>query len=186
MSKGWFNDSIRTFEGKEASELLQGVRLVEISELDAFRKTDTARIKQFLSCCVFFGITNTSEFLQDRTGNRRFWPVDVGIADHTKNVWDGIDDEIDQVWAEAVTRWKIGEKLHLIGELENKVRIEQELHLLNDLQVHLTVLCTDNRSFIILNLDFVVLTLKLPANVVRCDRQYSRFKFSDQARKFRP
>lgn len=24
MSRGWFNDSIRTFEGKEASELLQG------------------------------------------------------------------------------------------------------------------------------------------------------------------
>lgn len=45
MSKGWFNDSIRTFEGKEASELLQGVWLVEISELDAFRKTDDARIK---------------------------------------------------------------------------------------------------------------------------------------------
>ena len=38
MSKGWFNDSIRTFEGKEASELLQGVWLVEISELDAFRR----------------------------------------------------------------------------------------------------------------------------------------------------
>ena len=81
MSKGWFNDGIRTFEGKEASELLQGVRLVEVSELVAFRKTDTARIKQFLSlrydrfcaaygrhvkdiprCCVFFGTTNTSEF----------------------------------------------------------------------------------------------------------------------------
>ena len=49
MSRGWFNDSIRTFEGKEASELLQGVWLVEIGELDAFRKTDVACIKQFLS-----------------------------------------------------------------------------------------------------------------------------------------
>lgn len=49
MSKSWFNDSIRTFEGKEASELLQGVWLVEISELDAFKKSDDARIKQFLS-----------------------------------------------------------------------------------------------------------------------------------------
>ena len=49
MSRGWFIDSIRTFEGKEASELLQGVWLVEIGELDAFRKTDVACIKQFLS-----------------------------------------------------------------------------------------------------------------------------------------
>mgnify|MGYP002508665556 FL=1 len=35
MSRGWFNDGIRTFEGKEASELIQGVWLVEIGELDA-------------------------------------------------------------------------------------------------------------------------------------------------------
>lgn len=49
MSRGWFNDSIRTFEGKEASELLQGVWIVEVGELDAFRRTDVARIKQFLS-----------------------------------------------------------------------------------------------------------------------------------------
>ena len=147
MSKGWFNDSIRTFEGKEASELLQGVWLVEISELDAFRKTDTARIKQFLSlrydrfraaygrhvkdiprCCVFFGTTNTCEFLQDRTGNRRFWPVDVGIANHTKDVWDDLDNEIDQIWAESVMRWRLGEKLHLIGEIEAEAKAEQEAH----------------------------------------------------------
>jgi len=49
MSRGFFNDSIRTFEGKEASELLQGVWLVEVAELDAFRRTDVSRIKQFLS-----------------------------------------------------------------------------------------------------------------------------------------
>ena len=82
MSKGWYNDSIRTFEGKEASELLQGVWLVEVAELDAFRRTDVSRIKQFLSlrydryraaygrnvkelprCCVFFGTCNVSDFL---------------------------------------------------------------------------------------------------------------------------
>ena len=147
MSRGWFNDSIRTFEGKEASELLQGVWLVEISELDAFRKTDTARIKQFLSLrsdrfrapyarhpkevprrCVFFGTTNTSEFLRDRTGNRRFWPVDVGLTKHAKNVWDDLDDEIDQIWAEALMRWKIGENLYLTGNMEIEAREIQEAH----------------------------------------------------------
>ena len=105
MSRGWFNDSIRTFEGKEASELLQGVWLVEVSELDAFRKTDVSRIKQFLSLradrfraaygrnvkeiprsCIFFGTTNTPDFLQDTTGNRRLWPIDTGEVRHTKNV----------------------------------------------------------------------------------------------------
>lgn len=147
MSKGWFNDGIRTFEGKEASELLQGVWLVEIGELDAFRRTDEARIKQFLSLrsdrfraaygrhvkdiprsCVFFGTTNTPVFLRDKTGNRRFWPVDVGVVPRTKTVWRDLDDELDQIWAEAVIRWRLGETLYLTGELEELARAEQEDH----------------------------------------------------------
>lgn len=147
MSKGWFNDGIRTFEGKEASELLQGVWIVEIGELDAFRQTDVARIKQFLSlradrfraaygrhvrniprCCVFFGTTNTATFLRDRTGNRRFCPVDVGVAEKTKTVWEQLDGEIDQIWAEATIRWRLGESLYLTGEIEEEAKIEQESH----------------------------------------------------------
>lgn len=147
MSKGWFNDSIRTFEGKEASELLQSVWLVEISELDAFRRTDVARIKQFLSqrsdrfraaygrhvkdiprCCVFFGTTNSTEFLRDRTGNRRFWAVDVGEIPCKKSIWYTLPNELDQIWAEAVMRWKIGENLHLEGDVEEEAKIVQEAH----------------------------------------------------------
>lgn len=146
MSRGWFNDSIRTFEGKEASELLQGVWLVEVAELDAFRRTDVARIKQFLSlradryraaygrnvkelprCCVFFGTCNQMDFLQDTTGNRRFWPVDVGEKPHDKTVWkDLTDDVIDQIWAEAKIRWQLGEATFLSGEVEEEaVRIQE-------------------------------------------------------------
>ncbi len=148
MSKGWFNDSIRTFEGKDASELLQGVWLVEVAELDAFRKSDISRIKQFLSlradryraaygrhvkelprCCVFFGTTNTTEFLQDTTGNRRFWPVDVGEVPHSKTVWgDLTGDIISQLWAEAKARWQTGEPLYLTGEEEKEAKIRQEEH----------------------------------------------------------
>lgn len=147
MSRGWFNDSIRTFEGKEASELLQGVWLVEIQELDAFRRSDVACIKQFLSlrvdrfraaygrhvkelprCCVFFGTTNTAEFLQDRTGNRRFWPVDVGVHPAAKSVWDTLPGEVDQIWAEAKLRWQAGEALFLTGDLELAARDRQEAH----------------------------------------------------------
>lgn len=148
MSTGWFNDSIRSFEGKEASELLRGVWLVEIAELDAFRRTDVARIKQFLSlradryraaygrnvkelprCCVFFGTCNQMEFLQDTTGNRRFWPVDVGEGNGRKSVFEDLtDDTIRQVWAEAKTRWQLGEALYLSGELEAMARERQEEH----------------------------------------------------------
>lgn len=148
MSRGWYNDSIRTFEGKDASELLQGVWLVEVAELDAFRRTDISRIKQFLSlradryraaygrhvkelprCCVFFGTCNEMEFLQDTTGNRRFWPVDVGIVPHTKKVWTDLTDEvINQVWAEAKVRWQCGEPLYLSGAVESEAKLKQEEH----------------------------------------------------------
>lgn len=147
MSRGWFNDSIRTFEGKEASELLQGVWLVEVAELDAFRRTDIARIKQFLSlradryraaygrnvkelprCCVFFGTCNETEFLQDTTGNRRFWPVDTGEQRRSKGVWTDLDKEIDQLWAEAVVRWQAGEPLYLSGAVEEEAKAKQEEH----------------------------------------------------------
>lgn len=147
MGGPWFSDAIRTFEGKEASELLQGVWIVEVAELDAFRRTDVARIKQFLSQradrfraaygrhvqelprrCVFFGTTNTGDFLQDKTGNRRFWPVDVGLQPAVKGVWRDLEGERDQLWAEAVFRWRAGESLYLSGELEAAARGEQEGH----------------------------------------------------------
>lgn len=137
MSRGWFNDSIRTFEGKETAELLPGAWLVEVAELDAFRRSDVTRIKQFLSLrfdryraaygrnvkeqprsCVFFGTCNQMEYLTDASGNRRFWPVDVGREKRKKSVFtDLTDDVISQIWAEAKVRWQMGEQLFLTGSL---------------------------------------------------------------------
>lgn len=147
LSLGWFNDSISTFEGKEASELLQGVWLVEIGELDALRRSDVSRVKQFLSlrydryraaygrnvkelprCCAFFGTCNQLDFLQDMTGNRRFWPVDVGVQHPKKSVWDITTDELHMIWAEAKARWQAGEQLYLTGEVEQQAKEMQELH----------------------------------------------------------
>ena len=148
MSHGWFNDSIRTFEGKEASELLQGVWIIEVAELDAFRRTDVSCIKQFLSLtsdryrqaygrnvtefkrrCVFFGTCNNIDFLQDTTGNRRFWPVDTREQMPTKEVFNDLtSDEIDQVWAEAYFRFITGEQIFLSGDTAEAAMVKQEAH----------------------------------------------------------
>ncbi len=147
MGRKWFSDSIKTFEGKEASELVQGVWLVELGELEAFTKSEVGRIKQFLSQqediyraaygrhvgwhprrCVFFGTSNNGEYLRDKTGNRRFWPIDVGVQEHSKSVFRDLDDEIDQLWAEAVTCWRLGEPLYLSGDAERQAMEEQEAH----------------------------------------------------------
>ena len=143
----WFTDGIKTFEGKEVCELIQGVWIVEIGELEALNKVDVNRVKQVLSqtvdrfraaygrhvqdCprrCVFFGTSNNREYLRDKTGNRRFWPIDTGIIAPTKSVFRDLDDEVDMIWAEAKFRYQMGEQLCLTAELEEWAKSEQEMH----------------------------------------------------------
>ncbi len=93
LGRDWFSDSLRTFENKEAGEHLQAGWIFEIGELSAMKKSEVDEVKAFLSKtedryrvaydrqvsefprkCVFFGTTNTRDFLRDETGNRRFGP----------------------------------------------------------------------------------------------------------------
>jgi putative DNA primase/helicase len=147
LGKRWYSDSLQTFEGKEASEMIQGIWINEVGELNGLSRSETNAVKQFLSRTediyrepfgrrtgnyprrgVFFGTTNDSEFLKDRTGNRRFWPVDVGLQPAKKNVWNTLADEVDQIWAEAYLYWQLGETLFLTGEAEAESKMEQEAH----------------------------------------------------------
>lgn len=147
LGKEWFSDSLTTFEGKEAAELIQGTWINEIGELSAFTKQETQVIKQFLSKtddiyraaygrrtdkyprrCVFFGTSNDGEFLKDVTGNRRFWPVDVGVHPAKKSVWNQLPSEVDQIWAEAYLYWAMGEPLYLPKEIEEMAKDQQDRH----------------------------------------------------------
>lgn len=146
LGKDWYNDSLTTVSGKEAYEQLQGSWLIEMSELTATKKADIEATKMFLSKnediyrvaygkrvsrfprqCVFFGTSNDKEFLRDKTGNRRYWPVDVGIEEPKKNIFKDLEKERDQIWAEAVEIYKAGEKLYLEGaELEEAAKQQEE------------------------------------------------------------
>lgn len=147
MGGAWFSDSLRTFEGKEAEERLRGAWLIEISELQAFDRSSVEAVKSFLSkqsdryrpaygrmlreyprSCVFFGSTNVADFLRDTTGGRRFWPVDIDQQERTKSVVTDLPGERNQIWAEAVTRYKAGEPLYLSGEIEQSALQIQEDH----------------------------------------------------------
>lgn len=148
MGRLWYSDSLASFEGKEAAEMLQGVWINEIGELSGMNRSEINAVKQFLSKsediyrvpfsrrtssfprrCILIGTTNDSEYLRDRTGNRRFWPVDCGVIKPTKNVFTEFEGEIDQIWAEAVTYWQLGEKLYLDGETAEYAVQVQEEHL---------------------------------------------------------
>lgn len=148
LGRGWYSDSLYTVQGKEAYEQLIGQWIMEIAEMNATKKADVDAIKHFITKQedifrlpyarraavvkrqnIFIGTTNDREFLRDKTGNRRFWPVLIRIAEPTKSV--GVDltsDEIDQIWAEAVEFWKDGEVLYLTPEMEKEAVRRQDLH----------------------------------------------------------
>ena len=147
MGGEWFSDSLRTFGDKDSMETIQGTWLNEVAEMQAMSKADVDAVKMFLSKtndyyraaygrytadrprqCVFFGTTNSKECLVDLTGGRRFWVVDIDQRIRTKNVFQDLDGEKDQLWAEAVAYWRLGEALYLPHDLESVARQVQEEH----------------------------------------------------------
>lgn len=147
LGGAWFSDSITTISGKEGYEALHGSWIVEWAELSAARKADIESMKQFISKredryrkayarrvtdnprqCVFIGTTNDDEFLRDYTGNRRFWPLQTDAAKATKDIFDDLPEERDQIWAEAVQIWKSHEPLYMNGDLQQTALAVQEEH----------------------------------------------------------
>lgn len=153
LSLGWFTDSIKDIRNKDALEALQGVWIVEMGELTAMKKVDAETIKSFLSGtvdrfrmaygrrtknyprqCIFVATTNESEFLRDKTGNRRFWIVSGSKSKKPdKDVFSITREEIDQIWAETKALYDSGtETLYLDNEIEKEAEQIQESYMMED------------------------------------------------------
>jgi len=144
----WFNDSLLLNDTKDktAAEKLQGYWILEIGELAGLKKTEIETLRGFLSRqndiyrasfgrratphprqCVFIGTTNAENgYLRDTAGNRRFWPVKTP-GDAARASWEMTEEEIWQIWAEALVRYKEGEPLHLDNELAGMALKEQQI-----------------------------------------------------------
>ena len=115
-------------------QALRGVWLMEVSELEAMRRSEVAAVKAFLSKtadryraaygryvneyprqCVMFGTTNSSYFLSDITGGRRFWPLRTDEQLRLKDVPKDLPLERDRNASMA--------------SLPSKVRMLSENHL---------------------------------------------------------
>lgn len=88
---------VLTIEGKEGAELLRNAWICEFSELlamvrsrevesmkayitrevDTFRPAYGKHVVDIPRHCIFIGTTNNYEFLIDKTGNRRYLPIEV-------------------------------------------------------------------------------------------------------------
>lgn len=147
MGGDWFDDSLTSIEGKEGMEQIRGKWLIEFGELTNYKKSTSEAYKAFISKqedsyrpaygrkvevyprqCVFFATTNEPAFLKGDTGNRRFWTVECDKDIIYKDVWETLPDEREQIWAEAVQRFRQGERLYLPRELEKVAQQRQEEH----------------------------------------------------------
>ena len=152
-----FYQEIKTIAGKEGIEAIRGVWIGEVAELMAMTRVKEAEaVKAYITSqkdsyrppyqknvqtiprrCVFIGTTNNPQFLTDKTGNRRFYPVRCGsdgykLLDHEEEV----REYIKQAWAEAVQRYKEG-KLQPFARKEvlEQIRAAQEAAMEDDWRI---------------------------------------------------
>jgi hypothetical protein len=128
-------------DGREVLELTSGgVWIQECAELDGITKKDVSALKAMIVRThdkgrlvwsrtpieiprrfVLAGTTNERRFLQDPTGNRRFWPVDVAHID-----LEGLAAARNQLIAEALARYRSSNyRLWLEGEAETEATAAQ-------------------------------------------------------------
>lgn len=156
-----FYTSIKTISGQKGSEAIQGKWIIEVEELLAFLANDKSgsrmeeNAKAYLSrqseyyrkpyerrttdtprTCLFLGTTNRDEFLEDPTGNRRWYPVKCSMLGY-----DIFDREaecrayIRQAWAEMLAAYRAGDPLanpYTSRELEAAVRAWQQTAEVHD------------------------------------------------------
>ena len=139
---------ISSIEGKDALENIQGIWICELSELlamvktkdveamksfitrttDRFRESYGRRTKEYPRSCVFIGTTNDYQFLSDKTGNRRYLPVELNVK--MGELYDQeqyIRDYILQCWREARYLYMVEETyLTIPSKYYNEVVIAQD------------------------------------------------------------
>jgi predicted P-loop ATPase len=130
----WFDDSLGNVGDKDEKLKLHQTWFMEWAELETvFKRKDVSQTKSFLSSAndkvrppyarsvvdmprrsVIVGTTNQDEFLNDSTGNRRFWiiPVHPSIKQIDTST---LIEERDRIWAAAMQLYKGGVHWHLWG-----------------------------------------------------------------------
>jgi predicted P-loop ATPase len=109
---------------------LAGMKKAEVEQVKAFasRQSDDARpaygyfLKRQARHSIEVGTTNSDEYLQSQTGNRRFWPLRVA---QMINIFALKRDRL-QLWGEAAYCESLGESITLDEELWPVAAIEQE------------------------------------------------------------
>ena len=120
--------------------------IYEVAELDSVRRSQNSATKAFFSAqednyrpaygrnavtvkrhVVFAGTTNDKQFINDDTGSRRYWPVNVDKIDI-----EWVKESRDQLWAEAIVKYRDGVKWYLDNEMEDTRHEESKVYRQDD------------------------------------------------------
>lgn len=141
----FFIDSLKSLgKTKDDFQLLIGAWIVELAELASLNATETENTKSFISArsdkirlpyeritndfkrtCVFIGTTNSTEYLNDLTGARRFFPIPLD-DEPVLSIFDIEDSTIQQIWAEAYHYYKQSYPIHSDKSLEAMANVYRE------------------------------------------------------------
>ena len=156
MDDSFFRE-IKTISGKEGIEAIRGVWIGEVAELmamtrvkeaeavkayitsqeDSYRPPYAKHVQTIQRRCMFIGTTNNPQFLTDKTGNRRFYPVKVNsFAYKLYDNEEAVKDYIRQAWAEAVHKYK-EKQLQPFARKEvlDQIRAAQEMAMEDDWRI---------------------------------------------------
>lgn len=120
--------------------------IVELAEIDEhIRGGANSRIKSFITrqtdtykppygrtlikvprSCVFIGTTNCDVYLRDPTGNRRYFPVRCWTKPHCRRDVRPLDRVRDRLFAEAVVRYREGERWWFEDQAECAMAAEEQ------------------------------------------------------------
>lgn len=136
----WFTVIHERVTEKDFFQSLQGVWLIEVSEMSAFPPSQMERIKSVITTrddryrgsydarpsrhprqCVFAGTTNRDDWGHDETGLRRFWPVKVNGIE-----LDELSAVRDDLFAEAVHRYRARESWWDVPDIAATVQADRQ------------------------------------------------------------
>ena len=152
-----YHRELKVITGKEGIEALRGAWIVEMTELMAMtRVKETEAVKAYITTqtdsyrppygknvmtiprrCIFIGTTNNPQFLTDRTGNRRFYPVNVKSDGEDIQAHEAeVRAYIEQCWAEAVAMYRKGEmQPYSLPEVRGEILKAQEAAMEDDWRI---------------------------------------------------
>jgi len=148
LGRLWGGDMNLDPHSKDAVAMMAGKWIIELSEMVALKWADAAALKSFITRqkdtvraayarhakdylrqSIFIGTVNPEHvgYLHDVTGNRRFWIINFPGMVKTRE----LEQDCEQLWAEAVVRYK-HEPLYLNNTEEQLQVVEAKARMPED------------------------------------------------------